>query len=60
MTVWVVLHEEYEWSSIRGVYATKEAAEEAVVTMTPSGNPSRSVLAHTHDCCTVEEHEVQE
>jgi hypothetical protein len=62
MKVWLVIHDDREYDMgdtyVCGVYSTEKAANESVVSRTPSGRRSTSFGAHNEDCCGVTEFEV--
>lgn len=62
MTVYLLVHTDSDYysggSEVRGVYATRDAAEASIVSRTAAGSPSKSWMAHNESCCGVEEHAV--
>lgn len=59
-SVWLIMHDEGidAGYGVRAIYASEEAAKEALVTRTPSGQRSRAWGAHSDLCCSIEEREV--
>ena len=60
--IFLLIHDDRHYDmgemSVRGAYATEEAATEAVVTRTASGQQSRASSAHGEHCCSVEAFEL--
>lgn len=61
-SVWLLIHDDRHYDMgdtfVRGAYTAKLAADEAIVTRTASGRPSRAWSAHDEHCCSVEEFEL--
>jgi hypothetical protein len=61
--VYLLVHDDRMYDTgdveVRGVYNSREAAEQALVTRTPSGAPSQAYDAHNAGCCGVQEWNVE-
>jgi hypothetical protein len=57
--VYLLVHDDVGDVGVRGVYDSREAAEKALVTRTPSGAVSKAWDAHNDGCCGVQEWDVE-